>query len=182
MVIEGSARESVGAKNAKELRDNGLVPCVVYGGETEKHISIDERVLEKLISTPIVYLAEIKIGDETVKAIIKDIQYHPVTDRFMHIDFLQVFEDKAVTVALPVKTTGNSIGVKAGGKLRINARKLKVSGLLKDLPENLEVAIDNLNIGQLMRVRDLKFANLTVLDAASDVVVSIKATRGSKAA
>lgn len=180
--LQGTKRESVGKKEAKNLRKEGKIPCVLYGGEKNINFCVPENSLQKLIYTPDVYLVILNIDGEEHKAIIKEIQFHPVTDRVLHIDFQKIYEDKPFVVELPIKVTGNSIGIRAGGKLQIKQRKLKVKGLLKDMPEVLEIDITNLNVGQSYKVGNLKFENLQLVDPADVMVVKIASTRAAKEA
>jgi len=180
--LQGLKRDSLGTKEAKSLRKEGKVPCVLYGGKENIHFYVNEINLQKLIYTPEVYLVILKIDGEEHKAIIKELQFHPVTDRIIHIDFQEIFEDKPFVVELPIKVTGSSIGVKAGGKLQIKQRKLKVKGLLKDMPDYLEIDITNLNVGQSFKVGNLKFNNLQLIDHPDLMVVKIASTRAAKEA
>jgi large subunit ribosomal protein L25 len=138
---------------------------------------VNEIIFNKIINSPEVYFVDLDIDGKKHKAIIKEVQFHPVTDKTLHVDFLEVSKDKLVNVTLPVKTTGTSKGVLAGGKLRMVTRRLKVRGLVEDLPEFIEVDITSLKIGQTFKVADLNVKGLTFLDAANAVVVAVKMSR-----
>lgn len=181
--LSGSLRTSVGKKDAKAVRDAGQVPCVLYGRGTQTHFAIKDIAAEKLVFNPDVFQIELDIDGQKSKAIIQELQQNPVTDKIMHIDFLELDENKPVKVALPVRLTGSSRGVMAGGKLLQVFRRLKVIALPKDLPEAIVVDISKLRIGQSVRVGDLETAGMKFVDPKSAVVVSVKMARGaSKAA
>jgi len=181
--LSGSLRTNVGKKDAKAVRDAGLVPCVLYGQGTQTHFSIKDITIEKLVYNPDVFQIELDIDGHKATAIIQELQQNPVTDKIVHVDFLQLDENKPVKVALPVRLTGSSRGVMAGGKLLQVYRRLKVIALPKDLPEAIIVDISKLRIGQSIRVGDLETEGMKFVDAKSAVVVSVKMARGaSKAA
>ena len=175
--IKGSLRQDLGKKKSKDLRNQGLVPCVMYGGEKNLHFSAHEKEFKKLIYTPDVFLVKLKVDGQTFDAVMQDIQFHPVSDNILHIDFVQVFPDKKVTVNLPVTLTGSSVGIRAGGKLRQRRRSLKVNGLIKDMPDRLEIDLSDLDIGESMKVGDLSYDNLDVLDPARAMVVGVVSSR-----
>jgi large subunit ribosomal protein L25 len=181
--LSGSLRTNVGKKDAKAVRDAGLVPCVLYGQGTQTHFSIKDIAIEKLVYNPDVFQIELDIDGHKATAIIQELQQNPITDKIVHVDFLQLDENKPVKVALPVRLTGSSRGVMAGGKLLQVYRRLKVIALPKDLPEAIIVDISKLRIGQSIRVGDLETEGMKFVDAKSAVVVSVKMARGaSKAA
>jgi large subunit ribosomal protein L25 len=175
--LSGSPRENVGKKDAKSLREKGHFPCVLYGGKEQVHFSLEEIGFDKVLFTPDVYIIELTIGDNKHKAVIQDLQYHPVTDKVLHVDFLEVFDDKPIKVALPVKSTGNAPGVIKGGRLVQSLRKLKVKGLIKDLPETITIDISKLNIGDTKKVEDIELENVEFLDVPSQVVYAVRTTR-----
>jgi len=175
--IKGSLRQDLGKKKSKDLRNQGLVPCVMYGGEKNQHFSAHENEFKKLIYTPDVYLVKVVLDGQTFDAVMQDIQFHPVSDAIIHIDFVQVFPDKKVTVNLPVRLTGSSVGIRAGGKLRQRRRNLKVNGLIKDMPDRLEIDLSDLDIGESLKVGDLSYDNLDVLDPARAMVVGVVSSR-----
>jgi len=177
--LSGSPRENVGKKDAKQLRNNGQVPCVLYGGDDQIHLSVAEADLRKLVYTPEVYKIELDVNGDKRNVIIKDMQFHPVTDDALHIDFLQLFEDKEVNVKLPVRISGSSPGVLAGGKIAQHFRRLTVRGLPKDMQECVDVNIGDLNIGDAVRVSDIDMKGLRMMDAASAVIIAVKMARGA---
>lgn len=179
--LSGSSRENVGSKDAKILRKEGRVPGVLYGNGGNLHFHVKETELNKLVFTPDVNFIQIEMDGKSYKAIFKEIQFHPVTDRITHFDLLAVTEDKLVTIALPVRLTGNSPGVLNGGKLRQNYRKLKVKALAKDLPEFITLDISKLRIGMAIRLGAIEIPNVTLLGDMRDVVVSIKTSRNAVA-
>jgi len=175
--IKGALREGLGKKESKDLRKQGIIPCVMYGGEKNLHFSSHENQFKKLIYTPDVFLVKLEVDGQTFDAVMQDIQFHPVSDNILHIDFVQVFPDKKVTVNLPVTLTGSSVGIRAGGKLRQRRRALKVNGLIKDMPDRLEIDLSDLDIGESMKVGDLSYDNLDVLDPARAMVVGVVSSR-----
>lgn len=181
--LSGSIRSNVGKKDAKAVRDSGKVPCVLYGSGTQTHFAIADIAAEKLIFNPDVFQVELDIDGKKAKAIIQELQQNPITDKIVHIDFLELDPKKPVKVALPVRLTGASRGVLAGGKLLQVFRRLKVVALPGDLPEAIVVDITKMRIGHSVRVGDLEKDGLKFVDAKSAVVVSVKMARGaSKAA
>jgi large subunit ribosomal protein L25 len=182
IAISGSPRENVGKRDAKELRYAGKVPAVLYGGKDQIHFSVDAPSLRDLVYTPEVNFAEIEIAGKKTKAILKDIQFHPITEQILHIDFLQLFDDKAVTMEIPVKLTGTSPGVKLGGKLVQKLRKLKVNALPTDMPQYVEVSLEPLEVGKSTRVRDLKTEGFTIKNVGEDTIVSVIMSRALKQA
>ena len=175
--LSGSPRENVGSKDAKVLRNEGRVPGVLYGNGENIHFHVKETELNKLVFTPDVHFINIELDGKEYKAIFKEIQFHPVTDRITHFDLMAVVDDKLVTIALPVRLTGNSPGVLNGGKLRQNYRKLKVKALAKDLPDFIELDISKLRIGMAIRLGDIDIENVTLIGDMRDVVVGVKTAR-----
>ena len=175
--IQGSKRESVGKKATKALRNAGLVPCVVYGGDEPLHFSAPELAFKNLVYTPDAHTVEIELDGVTVQAILQDIQFHPVTDRILHIDFYQIFEGKEVTMNIPVHFTGNSKGVRNGGVLRKTNRVLRVKALPKDLPDFLEADITNLKIGNKLYIGELPQENITIMHPDNTVVCQVRTSR-----
>jgi large subunit ribosomal protein L25 len=180
--IEGSKRDSIGKKASKAYRKASLVPCVLYGGESVVHFTVTKEGLRKLIYTPEVQLVDLSIEGKTYKAIIKDSQYHPVSDELLHVDFLQIFEDKPVIIEIPVVLEGLAEGVKAGGKLSLEMRKLKVKGLFKNFPEKLVINVEKLGLGKTIQTGSLFFENLELLNAKDNVVATVKLTRAARGA
>lgn len=175
--MSGSPRENVGKKDAKMNRRLGKVPCVLYGGKEQIHFTADERSFNKIIFTPNVYIIKLKIEGKEYDAVLQDIQYHPVSDKILHVDFLEVIEGKPVITALPVKLQGNSIGVLQGGRLIFKLRKMKVKALVEHLPDDIVIDISKLKIGDSVRVTDVKRDNLEFLDAPNAIVVGVRVTR-----
>jgi large subunit ribosomal protein L25 len=176
--MSGSLRENVGKKDAKAQRKAGNVVCVLYGGEDQISFTLPLKKFEKIIFTPDIYVVALEISGKVYTAILKEVQYHPVTDSVLHADFYQVFEDKAVTINIPLKFTGTSPGVIAGGKLVSKIRKIGLKGLIKDIPENVEINISPLKVGMSIRIKDIILENLTLTDNPNNVVVSVNVTRG----
>lgn len=177
--LSGSLRANVGKKDAATLRREGRVPGVLYGTGEQVHFSVKKIDIEKIVFSPDVYMIELDIEGKKASAIIRELQQHPVKDTIQHVDFLQVTEDKPVKVGLPVRLEGSSRGVLAGGKLLQVFRKLNVVGLAKDLPEAVILNIAPLRIGHSIRVKDVQYPGVTVLDPANAVIVSVKRARGS---
>jgi|TARA_R110001592_G_scaffold198129_1_gene446321 large subunit ribosomal protein L25 len=181
IALQGNKRAERGTTNAKALRNEEKIPAVLYGGKENTHFTVKEIPFGKIINSPNVYFVDLDIDGSKHRAIIKDVQFHPVTDKVLHADFLEVSEGKAVTVNMPIKLTGNSKGVLNGGKLRMVTRRLKVSGLAEVLPEFITIDITNLRIGQSIKVGDINVDGLSLLDAANAVVVAVKRSRVSAA-
>lgn len=179
--LSGSLREDVGSKGAKALRKEGQVPGVIYGNGSSVHFHVKETDLNKLVFTPEVRFVSIELDGKEHKAIFKEVQFHPVTDRITHFDLLAVTENKTVSIELPVKLSGNSPGELNGGKLRQNYRKIKVKALAKDLPEFITLDISELKIGMSIRLGEIEIPNVTLLGDMRDVVVSVKTSRNAVA-
>ncbi len=176
--MSGSPRENVGKKDAKAQRLAGNVVCVLYGGEEQISFTLPEKKFDKIIFTPEVYLIDLEISGKNYVALLQDVQYHPVTDKVLHADFLQVLESKPISVSMPVILTGTSIGVVNGGKLTLKMRKLKLKGLFTDIPENIVLDITKLKIGMGIQVKDVKLDKLEILDNPNNLIVSVKTARG----
>lgn len=178
--MSGSLRENVGKKDAKSLRKQGLVPCVVYGGAGEQiRFTVPQMAFKPLLFTPDTSYVELEIAGNKYMAILQEIQYHPVTDEVLHADFLQIFDDKPISISIPVKTTGTAPGVLQGGKLMLKLRKLKVKGLPNDIPQYAEVSISELEIAQGVKVEQINIDKVELLDVKSSIVVWVKPTRAS---
>lgn len=175
--MSGSLRENVGKKDAKKLRREFKVPCVMYGGKEQVHFLTDEKLFSKIIFTPHVFIVKLNIDGKEYKTIIQDLQYHPTTDRVLHVDFLEVSDDKPITIAVPVKLTGAATGVLKGGRLIKKARKLKISALIKDLPDEILINISDLDIGDSIKISDLFRDHINFLDAPRNVVVGVRSAR-----
>ena len=206
-VLEGKVREGLGKKAARELRKEGLIPAVLNGGAIvnlpyegtlangEKLVEIENgrgiivtdfavspESVRKLVYTPDIFIIDLTIGGKKVKAVLKDIQFHPVKDTILHMDFLEVYEDKAITMEVPVKLEGHAEGVKAGGKLQLSMKKLRVKALYNNIPERLVINIDNLGLGKTLQVGELSFDGLEMMNAKNAVVCAVNLTRAARGA
>jgi len=177
--LSGSARTNVGKKDAANLRRDNRVPAVLYGGGSQTHFHVAENDAKKLYFTPDVYVIEIDVEGNKSKAILQEVQLHPITDRIIHMDFLLVSDDKPAKVKLPVKLTGFSVGVRNGGKLRQHFRRVTAVGMLADLPETVEIDITNIKIGGKKRISDLNVNGVEFIDPANAVVVAVQMARGA---
>ena len=177
ITIKGSQRESVGKVSTKALRNAGKVPCVLYGGDKPLHFSADEVSFKKLVYTANVYTAMIELEGVTYHAILQDIQFHPVSDKILHIDFYQLFDDKMVAMNIPVRLVGSSPGVLNGGSLRFAMRKLSVRALPSDLPDFINADISKLKIGHKLLVTELADEKFTILHPDNSVVVQVRTAR-----
>jgi len=175
--LSGSLRENVGKKDAKMHRRNFKVPCVMYGGKEQLHFVADEKILMKLMHTPVAYIINLDVAGQLHNTIVQDVQYHPVTDRLLHVDFLQLFPEKPVVIGVPVKITGVAPGVLRGGKLIKKMRKLTIKALIPHLPDDITISIDNLEIGDSVKVSDMKMDHVTFLDPISNVIVGVRTAR-----
>ena len=204
--LEGEPRENLGKKASKGLRKQGLIPAVLYGREPvalpyKGELNKGDKVVEignnkgiivtdftvsfdgirKLIYTPDIYIVDIDIkGNRVAKAILKDSQYHPVSEAILHVDFLEVFDDKPVVMEVPIVLKGHAVGVRAGGKLNQSLRKLKVKGLSNHIPEILEVNVDALQLGKVIKVGELSFPNIELISSKNAVICSVKMTRAAQ--
>ena len=175
--LSGSPRTNVGKVDANKLRNTGKVPCVLYGGKDQTHFSADERDFKHIIYTPEVCFVEIDINGKKTKAILQEAQYHKITDKLLHVDFLEIIEGKAVTLSVPVKLHGQSEGVKAGGKLNFKQRTLKVKGLANKLPGQIDINIETLLIGKGVSVEDIKIDGVEILNPKNISIVSVNMSR-----
>ncbi len=180
ITIKGSQRESVGKKATKALRNAGQVPCVLYGGDKPVHFSADEIAFSKLVYTPKAHTVAIALNNgEKLKAILQDIQFHPVTDRILHIDFYQIFDDKEVMMEIPVQYIGDSKGVKNGGVLRKNQRKLRIKAIPGNLPDYIEADITPLEIGNKLYVTDFENDAFNIMHPDNTVVCQVRTARAA---
>lgn len=179
ITIKGSERESVGKKATKALRNAGMVPCVVYGGEKPLHFSAPELAFRDLVYTAAAHTVKVDLGEGKLKAIMQDIQFHPVTDRILHIDFYQIFDDIEITMNIPVKLLGSSPGVRNGGRLLFRKRKLAIKALPDKLPDFFDIDISKLKIGDNVSVGSLLNDDFTILHPDSTVVVQVKTARAA---
>ena len=180
--LTGKKREALGKKDSAKLRSEGKVPCVLFGTENPIHFYVEKSDLQKLIYTPNVYLVNLEIEGEKHQSIMKDLQFGPVTDEVMHIDFKKISDDKPIKIEIPVEVEGFAKGIRSGGKLQVEVRRLKVMALPKFLPDSIKIDVTPLELGQSMRVSDLKFDNISILNGKSVPVVRIMITRAARAA
>jgi len=180
--LKGSARPGLGKKATKALRVNDSIPCVLYGGKETVHFQVTTSDVRKLIYTPEIFLVELNLDGRKTNAILKDLQFHPVKDTIFHIDFLEVSENKPIVMEVPIKLIGLAEGVKMGGKLSQEMRKLRVRALYKHIPEKLEVHVENLGLGKTIQVSALSFDNLTIMNNPINVVAAVKLTRAARGA
>ncbi len=176
--LSGTLRAYVGKKDAKKLRKEGKVPCVIYGGKEQRHFFLDQKDFKKIIFTPEVFTIKIELGKESFETILQEIQYHPVSDIVLHADFLELIPGKPVTLAIPVQMEGSAPGVIKGGRLQLRLRKIRMKGLVEDMPEHVVLDITGLDIGNSIKVKEIPGEKLQFLDPANAVVVSVKAARG----
>ncbi|MBK9283124.1 MAG: 50S ribosomal protein L25/general stress protein Ctc [Sphingobacteriaceae bacterium] len=177
--LSGSPRANVGKTDANALRAAGRVPCVIYGNGSQIHFSADERHFKEIIYTPETNLVEIEVEGKKYRTVLQEAQYHKINDRLIHADFLQVEDNKPVTVSLPIITKGQAEGVKAGGRLVIKMRKLKVRGLVSKLPAVVELDVEPLKIGKSIAAGDIKMDGITVLHPANVSVISVQTQRAA---
>jgi large subunit ribosomal protein L25 len=182
IAISGSPRENVGKRDAKELRYQSMVPAVLYGGPTQTHFAVSAADLKPVIYTPVVHFIDVEVAGVTSRAIIKDIQFHPLTEQILHVDFLLLDPKKPVTIEIPIRLTGSSPGVKSGGKLVQKLRKLRVKALPNDHQDNIDVSIEPLEVGKSVRVSEIKVPKLTILNAPEDTIVSVTTSRALRQA
>lgn len=175
--LSGSLRENVGKKDAKKHRRDGNVPCVMYGGKEQIHFAIDEKSVMKIFKTPEVYMIKLNLGGAEYDAIIQDVQFHPVTDRILHVDFLEAVANKQVVIAIPVHLHGTPSGVLKGGRLLKKSRKVTIKAQVKDLPDAVEIDISNLEIGDSVKISDLKADKVTFLEPPTNIVVGVRTAR-----
>ena len=187
--IKGSLRTETGKKATRELRNNDIVPCVLYGVQKDEngnpvatHFTVTTDGLRNLVYTPHIYVVDLNINGKIVNAIMKDIQFHPVTDKILHVDFYQIDEAKPIVMEVPVQLEGLAEGVKAGGKLALQIRKLKVKALYNVIPERLIVNVTNLGLGKTIKVGELNYEGLELLNAKEAVVCAVKLTRAARGA
>ena len=175
--INGTFRTELGKKSSKQIRKTGNVPCVIYGKEKNIHFHVHENSFKDLVYSPEAHLVQLNIEGKKYKVVLKDMQFHPVKDNILHADFIEIFDHKPVTINIPIKVSGDSVGVIAGGKLSIKRRTLKVKGLAENLPEHLDIDITNLKIHEGLRVMDLSYDKIELLDAKKSMVLTIATSR-----
>lgn len=180
--IKGTARPEIGKKANKSLRVQDLVPCVIYGGEKVVHFQAHENEFRKLVYTPKVYQTEIDVDGVVYNAFMQALQFHPVTDKLLHIDFLEVRENVPVKLQIPVRLDGYAKGIQQGGRLKSNLRTLKAKGFSKDFPDEIVIDVTELNLGESIRVGDVKVPGIEILNAKSVPVATVVVTRAARAA
>ena len=181
--LSGKKRTETGKKAAKQARKEGLIPCNLYGEAKEAvSFTIAENELRKAVFTPIIYVCNINIDGTEHKAVIKEIQQHPLTDAVLHVDFYEINETKPITIGIPVKTTGHAVGVRDGGKLSLAVRKINVTAPYKQIPEELVVDVTKLGLGKSIKVGELSFEGLEIATSSEVVVCSVKMTRQARSA
>jgi large subunit ribosomal protein L25 len=179
--IEGSIREEVGKKSTANLRKKGHVPCILYRDGNVTHFEAPEKNFFKLVYSPDVYLVNLKLDGTTYQGVMQDIQFHPVKDNIMHIDFYEVIEKHPFWMRIPVRYEGVPAGVTEGGKEIVKMRKLVIKALPKDMPDEIKLDVTGLNIGDSIRVADLAYDKLEIIDDPNSVMVLIKSPRGGSA-
>ena len=179
ITIKGSERENVGKKATKAVRDAGMVPCVIYGGNQPVHFVADERAFKDLVYTPNAHTVVVELNGASYNVIMQDIQFHPVSDKILHIDFFQLSDDKEIVMEVPVKITGTSPGVLLGGVLRLNQRRLKVKALPKNLPDFVEANISELEMGNKLYVTKLETNNFKLMHPDNTVVCQVRISRAA---
>ena len=179
LAISVKSRENVGKSSTRALRNQGNVPCVLYGGEKQVCFYAHQNEFRKLVYTPDVFIVELAIDGEVKRCIMQDIQFHPVSDKILHIDFLEVFDDKPITVSIPVILNGLAIGVRNGGNLMFRRRKIITRGLAANLPDAIEIDIENVKIGEFIYIKDISLDGCQFLAPDSSVVVGVKTARGA---
>lgn len=179
LAINVKERGNVGKTNTRALRNQGNVPCVLYGGEKQVTFYAHENDFRKLVYTPDTFVVELSIDGTVTKAIMQDIQFHPVTDKILHIDFLEVFDNKAITVSIPVNLNGTAIGVKNGGNLMFRRSKIITKGLVANLPNSIELNIEHLNIGMFTYIKDITIEGCELVAPGNSVVVGVKTARAA---
>lgn len=180
----GLRRDGLGKSSTKQLRTEGKVPCVLYGGSMNEplHFYMYASDFDLLVYTPNTYKVKLDVEGETHEAVLQDIQFHPVNETILHADFMKVVEDQPITLGIPVKISGNSPGVREGGKMVKKIRKMTVRGLMKDMPDFVDVNIDALELGKSIKVSDINIPGLTILDSPLNAIVSVTATRATREA
>lgn len=175
--IIAEERKQTGKKETRKIRNEGNVPCVMYGGDKVIHFHTHENNFNELVYTPNVYIVTINMDGKKYRGVLKDIQFHPVTDKITHIDFMEVFEDQPVTIIVPVNLIGESVGLKGGGKLRLKRRRLTIRGHIDKLPDKLDIDITDLDIGQTIKVHELSYEGIEILDPPRAMVVAVISSR-----
>ena len=182
IAVKAAKRADFGKKAAKAVRREGLIPCVLCGNGETVSFSVDPRDIKPLIYTPNSYIVEFDFDGKTEKAVLREAQFHPVREEILHLDFYRIADGKPVSIAIPVRLTGNAEGVKVGGKLALSARKLTVSALVENLPDEIVVDVTPLGVGKTIFVGDLKMENIKFVTPATTAVCAVRVTRASRGA
>lgn len=177
VTLSGSPRANVGRADSNRLRVEGKVPCVIYGGKEQIHFSADEKSFKSIIYTPDVCQVAVEVNGKTYQTFLQEAQYHRLTDKLIHADFLEIVDGKPIMIQIPVKTIGTAIGVRNGGKLSIKVRKLKVRGMAANLPDTIDVNVEALEIGKSVAVGDITIPGIEILNPKNISVVSVNTTR-----
>ena len=179
LAISVKERQSAGKTSTRALRNQGNVPCVLYGGEKQVTFYAHENDFRKLVYTPDTFVVELSIDGTITRAIMQDIQFHPVTDKILHIDFLEIFTDKAITVSVPVILEGASIGVKNGGNLMFRRPKIITKGLVANLPDAITISIEHLKVGMFVYIKDITIEGCELMAPGNSVIVGVKTARAA---
>ena len=175
--LTGAQRKTIGKTSANVLRREGKVPCILYGGKNILHFEAIEKDFKHLVYTPDIHMIKLDVGGKQVDAILKDIQFHPVTDSIMHVDFLEVLSDKPVMMDIPVRFNGTAVGVKEGGQMLKKLPKIRVKGLISKIPATIEINVEPLKIGDYIRIKDISYDGITFLHEPVVTIVAVKTTR-----
>jgi large subunit ribosomal protein L25 len=175
--ISGSPRVNVGKKDAKAIRNKNMVPCVLYGGKEQIFFTTSEDSFKNIVYTPEICTVKIQVDGKEFNSIMQDIQFHPVSDKILHVDFLEIFDNKPITMHVPLKVTGTAPGIIKGGKLLMKIKKLKVKALPKYVPDTITIDISKLDIGDSIRVNEVAAENITILDAPNNIIATCRVTR-----
>ena len=182
ITLKASLRKELGKKAAKEIRKNGMIPCVLYGGKDHIDFQTESKAFKNVIYTPDVYVVNVDIEGDVHQAVIKELQMHPTSDEPVHVDFLEISDDKPIVIDMPLKTSGSSIGVREGGKLAIEKRKIRLKGLVKDIPDVVVLDISTLGVGRSIKAGDIDIASVEVMMPKGTPIVSVRATRATATA
>jgi len=178
--LKGTLRSELGKKATKQVRRDESVPCVIYGSGEPIHFVGNEKEYGKIIYTPNSYQINLDIDGTVYPVILKAIQFHPVTDRLLHLDFMRITEGKPVNISIPVRLEGFAKGVQQGGKLKLEMRRVNVKGMISNLPDELVLDVTNVEVGQTIKVRDLTYADFEITNPKSEVIASVRTTRATK--
>jgi len=178
--IIGFKRANLGKSESKKLREEGNVPCVIYGGKEQLHFYVPMILFRSLVYTPDIYFVNLNIEGKIFKCILQDMQFHPVSEMILHADFLELYEDKKIKMNVPVKFFGDSPGIRQGGKLMVNNRTLTIKALPKDMPESIELDISEISLGQTIKVKEVKLDNFEIINNPQVTIASVSIPRAAK--